>query len=64
MPIAGACPYYQYEKAGVTYCECAKLKFPDKEARRGFLYAYCAHPRDFERCPFKTVMDGYYERRF
>lgn len=64
MPIAGECPYYMYEKAGVTYCECAKMHFPDRLARRGFLYRYCAHPTNFRSCPFKLMMDNYYERRY
>ena len=62
MPIAGMCPYYRYEKAGVTYCECADLHFPDKQSRRDIVYTYCAHPTDYCRCPFKSAMDGYYER--
>ena len=62
MPIAGECPYYCYEKAGVTYCECAQLRFPDRLARREVLYTYCASPEGFRRCPFKTAMDNYYER--
>ena len=64
MPIAGACPYYRYEKEGVTFCECAELHFPDRVARREVLYGFCAHPTDFCRCPLKHAMDGYYERRF
>ena len=34
MPVAGMCPYYRYEKRGVTYCECGELRFPDRDARR------------------------------
>lgn len=64
MPIAGMCPYFRYEKAGVTYCECGELHFPDRRARRDIVYAYCAHPSDYKRCPFKCALDGYYERSF
>ena len=62
MPVAGACPYFRYEKGGVTYCECGELRFPDRKARREVVYSLCAHPTDFTTCPFKHAMDGYYER--
>ena len=64
MPIAGVCPYYRYEKAGVTYCECGELRFPDRAARRSVVYGYCAHPSAYHKCPLKHAMDGYYERSF
>ncbi len=64
MPIAGMCPYYRYEKAGVTHCECGELHFPDRGARRDVVYSYCAHPSAFHQCPFKKALDGYYERRY
>jgi hypothetical protein len=62
MPIAAMCPYFRYEKAGVTHCECGELRFPDRKARREVLYRYCAHPTDYGACPLKRAMDGYYER--
>ena len=64
MPFAGMCPYFRYEKAGITYCECGELKFPDRRARRDIVYGYCGHPDDYKRCPFKNALDGYYERRY
>lgn len=64
MPITGMCPYFLYEKAGVTHCECAELRFPDRRTRRDIVYAYCAHPTDYARCPLKCAMDAYYERSF
>ena len=64
MPSAAECPYYQYEKQGVTYCECGELRFPDKAARREIVYGFCAHPDNYHHCPFKCMMDRYYERRF
>ena len=40
MPIAGMCPYFQREqKQKFTYCELARLKFPDPEARVKFFTA-------------------------
>ena len=62
MPVAGACPYFRYEKSGITYCECGELRFPDRLARREIVYSYCAHPSAFRACPFKRALDGYYER--
>ena len=62
MPVAAECPYYQYEKNGVTHCECMQIRFPDVKARREILYGYCAHPQNYRSCPFKRAMDGYYER--
>ncbi len=64
MPVAGMCPYFRYEKSGITYCECGELKFPDRRARRDIVYGYCGHPDDYKRCPFKCALDGYYERRY
>lgn len=62
MPISAMCPYFRYEKAGVTYCECAEMRFPDRKSRRDIVYAYCAHPKNFAACPLKCALDGYYER--
>jgi hypothetical protein len=64
MPVAAMCPYFQYEKKGITHCECGELKFPDLRARRDIVYRYCAHPSDYQLCPFKHALDGYYERRY
>ncbi len=64
MPVAGMCPYYRYEKAGVTHCECGELRFPDRGARRDVVYGYCAHPTAYLKCPLKCALDGYYERRY
>ena len=62
MPLAAMCPYFRYEKAGITHCECGDLRFPDRKARRDMVYRYCAHPTDYGACPLKRAMDGYYER--
>ena len=65
MPIAGTCPYFQREKGdGYTYCECARFRFPDKQARRDIVYKYCAHPDGYERCVIKQTMDQFYERKY
>ena len=62
MAIYGECPYYRYEKAGITHCECADLHFPDAEARREVLYNYCANAENYRKCPLHTAMEHYYER--
>lgn len=62
MAIAGMCPYFRYEKAGITHCECADLHFPDLETRREIVYNYCAHPEDFRKCTLYAAMEHYYER--
>ena len=61
----GFCPYFQREKGhGVVYCECAKFRFPDKQARRDIVYRFCAHPQQYKQCPIKQAMDHYYERKY
>ncbi len=59
------CPYYKREDyRGTIYCECARLRFPDKQSRREIVYRFCAHPEGYLTCPFKLALDGYYERRY
>ncbi|MBQ5725411.1 MAG: hypothetical protein IIV80_04585 [Clostridia bacterium] len=59
------CPYYKREDyRGTIYCECARLRFPDKQSRREIVYRFCAHPEGYRVCPFKMALDGYYERRY
>lgn len=61
----GMCPYFRKEHSGgKVYCECATLRFPDKEARREIVYRFCAHPTGYNACPLKQAMDGYYERMY
>ena len=61
----GFCPYFQREKGhGVVYCECAKVRFPDKQSRRDIVYRFCAHPQQYKQCPIKQAMDHYYERKY
>ena len=59
------CPYYKREDyRGTIYCECARLRVPDKQSRREIVYRFCAHPEGYRVCPFKVALDGYYERRY
>lgn len=64
MSIAYFCPYFIFEKSKDFHCEIVRVSFPDKETRRDVVYGYCAHPEDYEKCPFKKALDRYYERRF
>ena len=61
----GMCPYFRRDRGnGIVNCECATLKFPDKEARREILYRYCAHPEGYKACMLKQALDHYYERKY
>ena len=45
-------------------CECARLKFPDRDSRREIVYRYCAHPEGYKACMLKQALDHYYERKY
>ena len=47
----------------MVYCECARFRFPDKEARREIVYRFCAHPTDYKKCVIYEVMNRYYYER-
>ncbi len=65
MAFAGVCPYLKNIKdANTTVCECARFTFPDREAKRDVLYRYCGHTDAWKECPFKMVMDKYYDRKY
>lgn len=61
----GICPYFTRERShGVVTCECARLKFPDRDCRREIVYRYCAHPEGYKACMLKQALDHYYERKY
>ena len=61
----GICPYFIRERShGVVTCECARLKFPDRDSRREIVYRYCAHPEGYKACMLKQALDHYYERKY
>ena len=61
----GICPYFARERShGVVTCECARLKFPDRDSRREIVYRYCAHPEGYKACMLKQALDHYYERKY
>ena len=65
MPMAGMCPYFLKDNGlKAMYCECIRIKFPDKQSRRDIVFRYCAHPDGYRDCVFKKMMDEYYERKY
>lgn len=59
------CPYFIRDRGqGIIYCECANFHFPDKLARREYVYTFCGHPTGYKRCPIKRAMDHFYERKY
>ncbi len=64
MPIAAECPFYRYEKEGVSHCECGDWHFPDAQVRRDVLYGLCAHPTNYRNCPFYAALERFYERKY
>ncbi len=61
----GICPYYVRDRGnGLVYCECARFRFPDAEARREIVYRFCAHPTGYKTCMLKISLDHHYERKF
>lgn len=64
MPITGQCPYFQFEKDGKTYCEGAILRWPDRAARRGYVYSRCASScGGWRQCEVYRYMEAYYNGR-
>ena len=65
MAFRGTCPYInEVGKEKRIVCECMKFSFPDKTAKREIIYGYCAHPTNWKECPFKKMMDNFYERKY
>ena len=61
----GVCPYFLRDRGhGRVYCEGTVFRFPDIEARREYVYTFCAHPDGFRKCPLKQIMDRYYDRKY
>jgi hypothetical protein len=61
----GICPYFKRDRGnGRVSCEGASFRFPDRLARREYLYRFCAHPEGYKLCPLKVALDHYYERKY
>ena len=61
----GICPFFLQDRGnGRVSCEGASLKFPDKEARREFVYRLCAHPDGYKACRMRMALEHYYERKY
>ncbi len=61
----GICPFYRQDRGdGRLSCEGANFHFPDKEARREYVYRLCAHPEGYKSCPLQEALEHYYERKY
>ena len=61
----GICPFFLQDRGnGRVSCEGASLKFPDREARREFVYRLCAHPEGYKECRMRMALEHYYERKY
>ena len=61
----GICPFFLQDRGnGRVSCEGASLKFPDREARREFVYRLCAHPEGYKECRMRLALEHYYERKY
>jgi hypothetical protein len=61
----GLCPYFKRDRGnGRVSCEGASFRFPDRLARREYVYRFCAHPEGYKLCPLKVALDHYYERKY
>lgn len=59
------CPYFIRDRGqGIVYCECANFHFPDKLARREYVFHFCGHPTGYKDCPIKQAMDHFYDRKY
>lgn len=55
------CPYYSRHRDKFLYCEDGvfRIKFPDKDMRRKWIYGRCFSLYGFEECPLKKELDSY-----
>lgn len=61
----GICPFFKQDRGcGRVSCEGASFHFPDAEARREYVYRFCAHPEGYKDCPLQVTLDHYYERKY
>lgn len=57
------CPFFTRQEYLRLSCECAALKFPDREARSEYLQNFCANPINWKKCTLAHCMENYYERK-
>ena len=59
------CPFLINVKYGNTIsCEFALIKPPDRVARRELLDRFCGGGDNYKNCPFYSILDNYYKRKF
>ena len=62
MPILMCCPFYVREikvkglRRGIE-CEGATIRFECKEARREFVFPWCASVGGYEECPIYKALE-------
>lgn len=60
---AYTCPYFREETAsGNIICEVGEIRFPDKIARRGYVYCLCAANPEWKNCSIAKMLTEFYER--
>ena len=63
--MIGICPFFKQDRGnGRLSCEGGQIKFPDKGARREFIYGLCAHPTAYKTCRMGIALEHYYERKY
>lgn len=61
----GICPFFKQDRGkGCVSCEGANFRFPDPEARREYVYRFCADPKGYRECPLQIALQHYYERKY
>jgi len=63
MPMIIQCPFFKRNEYLRLSCECAAIKFPDREARKEYLECYCANPVNWKKCSMAHCMENYYDRK-
>lgn len=63
--LEGICPFFQQDRGNNRIsCEGGSLRFPDRVARREFVYTYCASFEGCKACPLNRSLEQYYERKY
>ena len=61
----GICPFFKQDRGkGCVSCEGANFHFPDLEARREYVYRFCADPKGYKDCPLQIALEHHYERKY
>ena len=59
------CPYFiNANKGNKIGCEIATIRPPDDQAKAEFLGSFCGSGRGYKKCPFYSILDNYYKRKY